>query len=410
MTALQDVRVLDFTHVLAGPFCTYQLAVLGADVVKIESHHDADMMRDAGPLYGLGQEQMGIHYLSQASNKRSLALDLKAEQSKTILEKLIADADVLVINYRPEPAKKFGLDYEHVSQINPKIVYCSMTGFGQTGPKANDPAYDIVIQAYSGLMAATGSIEGGPTRVGPPVLDYGTGAQAAMAILASLYQRHSTGKGNFIDVAMLDSALMLMTSAVAETGISQSPPTRIGNSSPRAGYGCYGTQDDDIVIGAYTIRQLQALWDTVELPEKSTSIAGMNPLELDRTHLADSDMLNQQLQKKSARHWEEVLNKAGVPAARVRTLNETLGEEQVASRNVVQQIPSPNTAELSDHPQLSVSVSAWGSESGSPTIHSPAPFLGEHSGEVLSEIGLTDVEINQLHEAGVVKLTQRPSQ
>ena len=183
---LDNIRVLDFTHVLAGPFCTYQLAVMGADVIKIESAQCPDMMRINGPDYKLAEQTMGLHYQAQAANKRAMTLDLKHSGSTQILDKLLLDADVLVVNYRRNAAKRLNIDYERVKGINPRLVYCSMTGFGQTGPKADHAAYDNVIQAFSGLMAATGTEAGGPTRVGPPVLDYGTGAQAALAIVSSL--------------------------------------------------------------------------------------------------------------------------------------------------------------------------------------------------------------------------------
>ena len=231
MKPFESIRVLDLTHVLAGPFCTYQLAMLGAEVIKIESPLNPDMMRFSGSDEALADDGLGLPYLSQSAGKRAITLNLKTEAGQGILRTLVKESDVLVENYCHGALEALGLSYDHLSAVNPSLIYCSMTGFGHTGPKSTHPAYDNVIQAYSGLMDATGTEESGPLKVGPPVLDYGTGAQAALAISAALYQRSHTGVGQHIDIAMLDCAMMLMTSTVFESAVTGEAPVKEGNCS-----------------------------------------------------------------------------------------------------------------------------------------------------------------------------------
>ena len=217
MRPFEGIRVLDLTHVFAGPFCTFQLAVMGAEVIKIESPNAPDMMRDEGNFDDLNELGLSNFYICQNSEKKSLSLDLKVEKDKIFFLKLLETADVLVQNYSGNSIADLGLSYKKLKKINPQLIYCSMTGFGRTGPKSEHPAYDSVIQAYSGLMELNGLKSTGPLRVGPAVVDYGTGIHAAFAISSALYRRQITGKGLEIDVSMLDSALMLMTSTVSET-------------------------------------------------------------------------------------------------------------------------------------------------------------------------------------------------
>lgn len=396
---LTDIRVLDLTHVLAGPFCTYQLAVLGADVIKIEGPQTPDMMRAEGPDDQLAQAGMGIHFQSQSAGKRSLVLDLKAPEGQEILEALIVSADVLVANYTPTALSGLGLDYERLNSLNGRLVFCSITGFGQSGPKRDDPAYDNVIQAFSGLMAATGSVQSGPVKVGPPVLDYGTGAQAALAIMASLYQRTRTGCGDCIDVAMLDSALMLMTATVTDTSASGVAPQRTGNSSlVRAGYGCYATADGDLMIGAFTARQNARLWQALGVADRGAQRENASAAELRSETDSDRKLLASLLLENTAGHWEELLNKAGVPAARVRTLNETLEHPQVASRQVIQNA----TGVTSPGPGLQVPVAAWSANEVKPSATGSPPAMGQHTKEILLDLGLDEETLTDLQTSGIV--------
>ena len=208
----EGIRIIDITHVLAGPFAAYQLAVLGADVIKVEDPNDPDQSRGSGTDRALNRRQMGTGFLTQASNKRSITLDLKSEAGRRILKRLVAGADVMVENYRPGAFDALGLGYEAMAAINPRLIYCSISAFGQDGPRGKQTAYDHVIQATSGLMATTGTEEVNPIKFGSPAVDYATGTMAAFALASALFQRERTGSGQRIDLAMLDVAMILMSS------------------------------------------------------------------------------------------------------------------------------------------------------------------------------------------------------
>src|ERR1043166_2135145 len=217
MKPFEGVKVLDCTHVLAGPFAAYQLAVLGADVIKVEDPNEPDQSRESGSDHALNRALMGTGFLTQGSNKRSIALNLKTEGGREALKRLVKDwADVLVENYRPGAFKALGLGYEELSRLKPKLIYASMTAFGQEGPRGNQTAYDHAIQATSGITAATGTEASGPIKTAAPVIDYATGTMGAFAISAALYQCLRTGKGQYIDMAMLDVALIMQSSHITD--------------------------------------------------------------------------------------------------------------------------------------------------------------------------------------------------
>ncbi|MGH8649101.1 MAG: CaiB/BaiF CoA transferase family protein, partial [Burkholderiales bacterium] len=217
MRPFEGVRILDCTHVLAGPFATYQLAVLGADVIKVEDPKEPDQSRETGGDHALNKARMGTSFLTQGSNKRSIALDLKSEGGREALKRLVRDwADVFVENYRPGAFKSLGLGYADFSRLKPKLIYASMTAFGQDGPRGSQTAYDHAIQATSGITAATGTLASGPIKAGVPVIDYATGTMGAFALAAALYQSLRTGKGQYIDMAMLDVAMILQSSHITD--------------------------------------------------------------------------------------------------------------------------------------------------------------------------------------------------
>lgn len=399
MQAFTGIRVIDFTHVLAGPFCTYQLAVMGADVVKIESPHEPDMMRSEGHSESLRQAGRNTQFISQNGNKRSLSIDITQPEGLDIVRQLIVDADVLVENYRGGVMERLGLGYDAVKALNPNIIYCSMTGFGHTGPKSEHPAYDNVIQAFSGLMAATGTKDIHPVRVGPPVLDFGTGAQAAFAIAAALYQRTHTQAGQKIDVAMADAALMLMSTHIMDTQMLGTSPDPHGNQNPvRAAYSMYDTADGQCMIGAVTHKQAQRLWRALGRDDIADSVADYAADDFARDNEQHNNTLQQILMTHSADYWEQHLNDAGVPAARVRRTDEALAHPQILSRNVLQS--SDTTPETNK--QLLAPVAAFGYDHDGPMLSSPAPAQGQHSRDILQELGLDEDTINRLTQSGIV--------
>src|SRR6185369_14846554 len=243
MRPFEGIRVIDVTHVLAGPFAAYQLAILGADVIKVEHPDDPDQSRGSGTDKALNRRNMGTAFLTQASNKRSITLDLKQARDRDILKKLVATADVFVENYRPGAFEALGLGYEALAAINPRLIYASFSAFGQSGPRGVQTAYDHVIQATSGIMAMTGTRDVHPIKLGSPVIDYATGTTGAFAVAAALFQRERTGKGQRIDMAMLDVAMILMSSHLTGYLRTGAHPKPHGNSHPHATNSAYAAKD-----------------------------------------------------------------------------------------------------------------------------------------------------------------------
>jgi len=395
----EGIRVLDLTHVLAGPFCTFQLAALGADVIKIEDPDNPDMTRLESVIPELTEAHYGTYFLAQNAGKRAITLNLNSVEGRAVMKRLIESADVLVQNYAGDALHRLGFGYEQASAINPELIYCSLTGFGRTGPKANHPAYDIVIQAFSGLMAANGTVEAGPTRVGPPMVDYGTGAQAALAISAALFQRQKTGIGQKIDVAMLDAAFMLMSASVTDTITTGIPPQPHGNIHPRyAGYRTYDTKDGVLMIGAWTNRQLSNLMNALDEDQVSQEVLATKRGDIALSLEKHTRIIAKHMTTRTADEWEHILNEAHVPAARVRTVDEALSHPQIASRQVLQSNPDIRMKGV----PTKLPVAAFSYQHGSPSIDRPPPFLGEHTSEILSEIGYSDEEIARLRMTNII--------
>ncbi len=398
MKPFEGIRVLDLTHVLAGPFSTFQLATLGADVIKIESRDAPDMTRIEGVNKTHNAALYGSYFQSQNAGKRGVTLDLKTQAGKQVMTKLIKSADVLVQNYAGHALDKLGFGYEATLKINPEIIYCKISGYGNTGPKAEHPAYDVVIQAFSGLMAANGEKDREPVRVGPPMVDYGTGAQAAFAISAALYQRQNTGKGQYIDVSMLDAALMMMSALVVDTVITKEPPVVHGNRHPsNSGYTTYDTADGTIMLGAWTNKQLASLLNVLGEEDRANEVTATPRHLIGDTLQQDIDLISEKLKQKTASEWEQLFNDNHIPAARVRSLEESLQEQQLQGRNALQAMQN-----RPDGCPEKLPVSAFSYQHGSPSIHSAPPFLGEHTREVLLEAGYSAEEIDQLEQDNVV--------
>src|SRR6202163_3643112 len=263
----EGIRIIDVTHVLAGPFAAYQLAVLGAGVIKVEHPNEPDQTRDSGTDRALNRRGMGTSYLTQGSNKRSITLDLKSTAGRDILKRLVQRADIMVENYRPGALAALGLGYDVVSEINPRLIYCSISAFGQDGPRGRQTAYEHVIQATSGLMATTGTEDVNPIKFGSPAVDYATGTMAAFALASALFQRERTGRGQHIDLAMLDVAMILMSSHLTGYLRNGAEPKPHGNKQPYATNSGYETADGMVMLGASNLRQQRRLWQALERPD-----------------------------------------------------------------------------------------------------------------------------------------------
>ena len=267
MRPYEGIKIIDITHVLAGPFAAYQLGLLGADVIKVEHPTEYDQSRDSGGDRALNQQQMGTGYLTQASNKRAITLNLKHEKGREILKRLVKDADVLVENWRSGAFPALGLGWSDLRPLNPRLIYCSMTAFGQEGPRGAQTAYDQLIQATSGMMAMTGTPDVNPIKTGAPVIDYATGTMCAFAISAALFQRERTGRGQYIDSAMLDVSLMLMGSHITSYMRTGHEPRPKGNRMDRASSQLYEAKDAPLMIAAGNRGQHERLFRAVGRPD-----------------------------------------------------------------------------------------------------------------------------------------------
>lgn len=390
----EKLRVIDATHVLAGPFAAYQMAVMGADVVKIDRPGDPDQVRLQGPDRELSAAGMGTTYLAQGANKRSAALDLKTPGGQEALRALLKDADVFVENYRPGALASLGLGYGDIARINPRIVYCSVSAFGQTGPRGPETGYDFVFQAVAGLMALTGTLETGPLKTGAPVVDYATGYMTAFAISAALFHRERTGRGQHIDLAMFDATLMLMSTHVTALTAGGKIPHPEGNTFNVAGVGAYDTADGLLMLGAANMRQQKRLWLALGLPDmvKTTHAERID------AHSDETVVLRKVMQSRTASEWEDFLRDHGVPAGKVRSMDEALQDPQLNHRGVLQELPQP----LGRAGSYRVPVSPFLMSEGNPGVTTPPPLLGQHTTEVLAEAGFAPDRIDAMLASGEV--------
>jgi crotonobetainyl-CoA:carnitine CoA-transferase CaiB-like acyl-CoA transferase len=317
MSVLHGVRVLDLTNVLSGPFCTLHLALLGAEVIKVENPKAGDLARVLGNVPRYNQMLMGTSFLAQNANKKSLTLNLKAPEGREIFKRLVKTADVVVENFRPDVMTRLGLGYAVLAELNPRLVYCGISGFGQTGPDAGKPAYDQIIQGLSGEMDVNGDERLHPLRAGFPVCDTVGGLNAAFAILAALFHREKTGEGQMIDVALLDSILPLMGWVAANLLIGGQGPVPLGNDNfTAAPSGSFRTQDGHINIAANKQEQWEAVAEVLGLEPLKTDPRFQERDERKRNRAALKPLLEEKLTQKPGAHWVEALNARDVPSPR----------------------------------------------------------------------------------------------
>lgn len=393
---LSGIRVLDMTNVLAGPFCCHQLAHMGAEVIKIEAVGRGDLARQLGSDKNLSAAKMGISFLAQNSGKKSLSLDLKSEDGKAIFQRLLATADVLVENFRPGVMARLGQDYERLKQSHPQLIYCAISGFGQTGPMSKRPAYDQIIQGLSGVMSITGNPEDDPLRVGYPLADTIGGLTAAMAISAAL---NKTPRGQFIDVSMLDSVLATMGWVVSNYLIGGVEPAKHGNENvTSAPSGTFRTGDGLLNIAANEERQWQSLISHLgcEHLAEDARFETRNDRKAHRAELTGE--LEIWLAGKSAKQWESELTSLGVPVGIVMSVPAILENEHTNHRGLL--------ADFDDVTGIDrdISVVRTGFQTnGTPMkVSSPPPTLGQHNEDLLRELGYDDDAINMFRAKGVI--------
>ncbi|WP_341666632.1 CaiB/BaiF CoA transferase family protein [Alcaligenes sp. SDU_A2] len=375
---LRGIRVLDLTTVLAGPYSTYQLALLGADVIKLEKPEEGDWARQGAPA--LSAPDLSAQFVAQNAGKRSITVNLKSPEGVRQVLELIDTCDVLVENFAPGVAARLGLGFEAVKSRKPNIVYCSISGYGQDGPMSARPAYDHVVQAASGITMLTGTSATVPNRIGPPIVDYLAGIYGAFSVLAALRERDQTGQAQYLDVAMLDTAIVAMASTVSVLNNGGIQPQANGNTaasgSPMSGI--FPTADGLLAMTANNDRQFErvmqelGLHDALNDERFSTSQARHHHVN------ALQALLVEHLSGASAQEWEQRLSAAHVPVARVRELHEILSEPHIQSRGVQQPVFDPVSGASLYAPSIGFK---WNGQALGPLT--PAPRLGEHTNDVL---------------------------
>jgi CoA:oxalate CoA-transferase len=397
MRLLEGVRVLDLTNVLAGPFATLHLSLLGAEVIKIENPDGGDLARKLGNVPEYNRKLLGTSFKAQNANKKSLTLNLKGEPGKEIFRRLVKTADVVVENFRPGVMQRLGFAYEDLCKINPKIIYCAITGFGQSGPDALKPAYDQIIQGLSGVMSINGDERLNPLRCGFPVCDTVGGLNAAFAVMAALYHREHTGEGQFIDIALLDSIMPLMGWVAANLLIGGQQPVLLGNDNfTAAPSGSFRTKDGCINIAANQQEQWENLADELGVPELKSDARFQERDTRKANRFLLTPLLETRLMLNTTAHWVDVLNARGIPSGDIVSLEAALTSEQARFRGVIAEVEQPEIGAI----QI-FNLTAKFSKTPA-AIETPPPRLSEHTDEILAGLGYTAAEMQALKAQNII--------
>jgi len=390
--------VLDLTNVLSGPFCCHQLAFLGADVIKVEIPGSGDLARQLGADPELNEKLMGVSFLAQNTGKRSITVNLKSESGKTVLERLVETADVLVENFRPGVMDRLGVGYSELKKIRPDLIYCAISGFGQDGPLRDLPAYDQIIQGMSGVMSITGSPDTAPYRVGYPITDTIGGLTAAFTIAAALADP-SSNRGRLIDVSMLEATIATMGWVVSNYLVAGKMPEPTGNDNFTASpSGTFQTGDGLINIAANKQEHFEALCRIVERADIITDkcFADRQSRLNNRSQL--TTILEDALASKSAAEWQTLFNVAGIPVGKVMGLADVLNHPQIADRGMIAQFEnSPGVGRDIHIARTGVKI-----DGKAPKTDTPPPKLGQDTDAILSELGYGDAEIAGLREENAI--------
>lgn len=389
---LHGIRVLDLTNVLAGPFACHQLAHMGADVIKVEARGSGDLARQLGGDVELSRAHMGVSFLAQNPGKRSITLDLKHPSGKAVFRRLVRTADVVMENFRPGVMDRLGLGHAELMKEQPRLVYCAISGFGQDGPLRDLPAYDQIIQGMSGIMSVTGAPGNAPYRVGYPVADTIGGITAAFAVAAALADRERR-EGVFIDVSMLEAAMATMGWAVSNHLVAGREPMPMGNDNVTASpSGTFRTGEGLLNIAANKQEQFEAVCDVLGHPEWAEDARFADRHARLRHRAALTALIEQAMAARSADEWWHLFNEAGVPAGPVYSVPQALAHPQIAGRGMIGRFENaPGVGR-----DIRVVRTGFKLNGEAPTVDTPPPRLGEHSDEILAELGCTPAEIEAL--------------
>ena len=395
MKPLEGIRVIDLGHFIAGPMCTMMLGDMGADVIKVELPDRPDDSRSLGPPFVGGE---AAYYLSFNKSKRGITLNLKTNAGIDILKKLLEGSDVLVENFRVGVMAQMGLSYEEVSAFNPGIIYCSISGYGQDSPLKDKPGFDAMIQGESGFMDITGFPDGLPTRVGTAISDIAGAAYAAHGILLALITRQKTGKGQYIDIALMDSLVSFLTYQAGIYFASGDSPPRLGNRHPViTPYETFATKDGYIIIAAGSQRLWERLCNEVlERPDLPKDPRFLTMAERNTNEPQLKVIMEEQTKTKTSKEWIELLESGGIPCGYIRSVKEVLEDENLKARGMVIKKEHPTAGEIRllgnpvkmSHTPVETSL--------------PPPLLGQHTGEILKELGYSETEIGTLKSQGIV--------
>ncbi|MHA1728003.1 MAG: CaiB/BaiF CoA transferase family protein [Promethearchaeota archaeon] len=394
--ALEGIKVLDLTRALAGPYCTMMLADMGAEVIKVEMPGRGDDSRSWGSKNSFISGESS-YFMSVNRNKRSLTLNLKKEETAEILEKLIKESDILVENFRPGTMERLGLSYKEVKKINKRIIYCSISGFGQTGPYHSQPGFDQVIQGMGGLMSITGEPDGPPIKVGVAVADIAGGMFAVYGILSALYSREKTGKGQMIDTSLLDCQVSWLTYRAGSYFASGDVPQPVGTGHPSiVPYQAFQAKDKFINIAAGNDRLWKKFCKTVDLEDIMDNPKFATNVDRVENREEIVKIIGEIIAKKNAEEWLKILTDAGVPCGPIYSVDQIFSDPQVLHRQMLKELDHPKAGKIKVT-GIPVKLSDTPGE-----IKTAPPVLGQHTGEILAELGYSGEEIEKLYKNNVI--------
>jgi crotonobetainyl-CoA:carnitine CoA-transferase CaiB-like acyl-CoA transferase len=405
MGQLSHIRVLDLSRIFAGPWAGQTLADLGADVIKVERPGPGDDTRGWGPPYL--RDQQGVetsesgYYLAVNRGKRSITVSLDKPEGQSLIRQLAARSDIVLENFKPGSLARYGLGYADLKLVNKKLIYCSLSGFGQTGPRRDQAAYDFMIQAMGGLMSITGQRDdkpgGGPQKVGLPIVDLVSGMYATVGILAALAHRDETGLGGYIDIAMLDVAVATLSNQAMNYLVTGVPPIRTGNAHPNIQpQDVFACRDGSVAIAVGNDGQFAKFCEVLGLNEASRDERFAKNAARVRNSAVLRPLIDARLREQNRQHWVAALDAAGVPASPINSIPEVFADPQVKSRRMITEIPHPLAGTV---PQVG-SPMRFGEGAVQP--QRPPPLLGEHNVEVFHELGIDDQQLAELKRLGVI--------